>query len=95
MQDYIEMVKAAAKQHRLELTEQEIAKFARDVPEVLSLFNKLDEFTVAASGAEQCIQPVELRKDEVHASGFDAFSNTDSKLVEKGFFVATRIKKQS
>ncbi len=94
MQDYIEMVKAAAKQHRLELSEEEIAKFARDVPEVLALFSKLDEFTVAASDVDQSIQPTELRKDEVHTSEFDAFSNVSEKLVEKSFFVAPRIKKQ-
>lgn len=94
MQDYVLMVKAAAKQHRLELSEEEIAKFARDVPEVLALFSKLDEFTLPVSDLDQSIQPTQLRKDEVHTSGFDAFSNASEKLVEKGFFVAPRIKKQ-
>lgn len=94
MQDYIEMIKAVAKQHRIELSDAEIEKFARDVPEVLNLFSKLDEYTTTSPLAATGISPSELRADEVHASKFDAFSNVDSKLIENGFFVATRIKKQ-
>ncbi len=94
MQDYIEMVKAAAKQHRLELSEAEIAKFARDVPDVLSLFSKLDEFNGDLLPSNTIVRPESLRVDEVRASKFDAFSNASEKLTEKGFFVAPRIKKQ-
>lgn len=95
MQDYIEMVKAAAKQHRLELTQEEVEKFAKDVPEVLALFSKLDEYSSTSPLAATGVSHSELRVDEIHESKFNAFSNADEKLVENGFFVATRIKKQS
>ena len=88
------MVKSAAKQHRIELSEALVDKLEKDVPEILALFSTLDKYTINTSNVVQSIDPSELRQDKVEISDFDAFSNTLPRLVEKNYFVTTRIKKQ-
>jgi len=85
-------IKEVAKLARLELTEEEIKKFSRDLEEVKKMFDEIDKIEVKE---EPCFQPVEIknvmRKDKVgkSASQEEIFSNTEHK--EDKFFKGPKV----
>jgi aspartyl-tRNA(Asn)/glutamyl-tRNA(Gln) amidotransferase subunit C len=87
----IELIKSVARNARLNLNEEELEKFVRQIKEIiLQSFNKLDEFDDA--GVKPSFQPIEMnnkfRKDEVKFwfTQEEALSNVVAKLKEEGYF---------
>ena len=91
----IELIRKVAQNARLNLTEEELAKFVPQIKEIiLDSFNKLDEISAIELPS---FQPVEMgnrfRKDEVKASFTldEALSNASVKLRENGYFKGPKV----
>ncbi len=86
-----EIVKKVAKIARLELTDSEVAKFSKDLNDILSAFKELDS---AKADVPPSFQPLEIKdvmredKPEAVLSQGEALANTKHK--ENGFFRGPR-----
>ena len=91
MGDEIEIEKIA-KLARLNLKEEEIKKFGRDLEEVKEMFDEIDKIEVKEN---PCFQPVEVKnvtREDKAEKGFsteEALSNT--KHREKNFFKGPKV----
>ncbi len=87
-----ELIKKVAKNARLELTSDEIAKFLPQFEELISFFSQLDEVDVSQTASS--FQPIEIknvwREDEPteSLSQEDALSQTSQK--KDGYFKGPR-----
>lgn len=88
-----EEIKKVSELARIELSEEEIKEFAKDLQEIFENFEKIDE--VDTKGIEVMLHPIEIknvfREDEPSESKEerDLLSNTINK--EKGFFKGPKI----
>jgi len=90
------LVKKVAQNARLALTDDELARFSRELKEVIiDSFNKLDEVDV--SDVEASFQPIKknnvFRKDEVKESlsQEEALINVKEILREKGYIKGPKV----
>jgi len=85
------LVDHVAKIARVNLTEQEIEKFSKQLENILQAFKELDE--VDTSGVEPSFHPQELknvwREDKVKSWKWDPLENTKHK--EKKYFKGPKI----
>ncbi len=85
------LVERIAKVARLELTEDEIEKFTKQLKVILEAFRELDD--VDTEGVEPSFHPQELsnvlREDEVTSWSWDPLENTDHR--EGRYFKGPRI----
>lgn len=86
-----DIVRQVAKIARLELTETEVKKFAKDLNDILSAFNDLDK---ARTDAKPSFQPLEikdvLRDDTLEKSLAQDEALANTKHKENGFFKGPR-----
>ncbi|MBN2202964.1 MAG: Asp-tRNA(Asn)/Glu-tRNA(Gln) amidotransferase subunit GatC [Candidatus Aenigmarchaeota archaeon] len=85
-------IERVAKLSRLNLTEEEIEQFSKDINNILEAFSVIKD--VNTEGIEPSFQPLEVKnvfredKPQESLNQEDALSN--SKLKEKGFFKGPR-----
>lgn len=85
-----ELIKRVAKNARLELTEQEIEKFTKQLEDILSAFKKINEVDTAKT--EPSFHPQEIknvmREDKAKKWEWDPLANTKQK--ENSYFKGPR-----
>jgi aspartyl-tRNA(Asn)/glutamyl-tRNA(Gln) amidotransferase subunit C len=76
-----DVIKRVAKIARLDLTEEEIKEFTKQIDDVLESFKKLEK--IDTKDVNPSFQPLEIkniwREDEVSEWNWDALSNTENK----------------
>ena len=95
MEDYWrideELVRLISKAAKLNLSDDEVAKYVRDLGDILDVFRQIDGVDV--SGDEPAFHPLPVenrwRDDEEEKTEWDPFSNSESK--EDGYFKGPRI----
>lgn len=86
-----ETVRHVAKIARLELTEEEIKKFSKQLSDVLNAFKEIDKVNIENTNPSFHPQEIKnvFREDEVKKWDWDPFSNTKHK--EERYFKGPKI----